>query len=228
MAEPSALTAASAHEFVVATDVSQNESAYLVLQNRIVTLQYKPGEYLNTAALMESLGFGRTPINHALHRLATEGLVQILPRKGVIVAPLSIDDALNLIDVRLVNETLCARLAAERITAEQIDELHHSVRSFEQAMHHRDIVGCMQADRNFHECIAQACANPVLIDVLRVLHARAQRFWAISMSATGHSQHILEEHRQIVDMLAAHDGEAAATMVGEHIESFRTSILQRN
>lgn len=228
MAESPALTASHLTELAAPADISQNENAYLTLQNRIVTLQYKPGEYLNTAAVMESLGFGRTPINHALHRLATEGLVQILPRKGVLVAPLSIDDALNLIDVRLVNETLCARLAAERITADQIDELHSSVRQFEAAMHERDIVGCMQADRVFHEYIALACANPVLIDVLRVLHARAQRFWAISMTAAGHMQHILNEHTHIVDTLAAHDGDAAAKLVAEHIESFRTSILQRS
>ncbi|MDH5856151.1 GntR family transcriptional regulator [Lampropedia aestuarii] len=228
MAESPAFTASLLTELAAPADISQNESAYLTLQNRIVTLQYKPGEYLNTAAVMESLGYGRTPINHALHRLATEGLVQILPRKGVLVAPLSIDDALNLIDVRLVNETLCARLAAQRITADQIDALHSSVRQFEAAMHERDIVGCMQADRVFHEYIALACANPVLIDVLRVLHARAQRFWAISMTAAGHMQHILDEHSLIVDTLAAHDGEAAAKLVAEHIESFRTSILQRS
>lgn len=228
MADLLALTASHLPDVAASADISQNESAYLVLQNRIVTLQYKPGEYLNTAAVMESLGYGRTPINHALHRLATEGLVQILPRKGVLVAPLSINDALNLIEVRLVNETLCARLAAERITADQVDELHRSVRQFEAAMLQRDIIGCMQADRVFHECIAQACANPVLIDVLRVLHARAQRFWAISMTAAGHMQHILHEHTQIVETLAAHDGQAAATLVGAHIESFRTSILQRS
>lgn len=228
MADPLALIFSLPPEPTGSADISQNESAYLLLQNRIVTLQYKPGEYLNTAAVMETLGYGRTPINHALHRLATEGLVQILPRKGVLVAPLSINDALNLIDVRLVNETLCARLAAERITADQIDELHRSVHSFEVAMKERDIIGCMQADRSFHECIAQASANPILIDVLRVLHARAQRFWALSMSASGHTQDILHEHGQIVEMLAAHDGEAAAAVVAEHIESFRTSILQRN
>lgn len=67
--------------------VSLNEQAYRMFRHRLITLQYKPGEYLNTAAVMEDLQLGRTPINQAIHRLATEGLLKILPRKGVMVSP---------------------------------------------------------------------------------------------------------------------------------------------
>ncbi|WP_237717411.1 GntR family transcriptional regulator [Cupriavidus basilensis] len=83
---------------------SQNELAYAGLRERLTTLVYRPGEHLNISTLVDDLELGRTPINQALHRLANEGLVQILPRKGVVVSPLSIDDALHLIDVRLANE----------------------------------------------------------------------------------------------------------------------------
>ena len=78
--------------------LSQNEQAYETLQHCLTTLVYKPGEYLNIAVLMNDLELGRTPINHALHRLANEGLVQIIPRKGVMVSPLSIDEGLQMIE----------------------------------------------------------------------------------------------------------------------------------
>lgn len=205
---------------------SQNALAYERLKDGLTTLAYKPGEYLNTAALMDDLGLGRTPVNHALHRLASDGLVQIIPRKGVMVAPLSIDDALHLIDVRLVNETLCARLAAARITASAVQKLEATARRFDEAVEKRNIAQMMNCDRLFHEQIAAASANPVLVEILRVLHARSQRFWAISLSALGHVAEVSGEHQEIIQALARGDADAAARTVQEHIESFRRSLLR--
>ncbi len=205
---------------------SQNELAYERLKEGLTTLVYRPGDYLNTAALMSDLQLGRTPLNHALHRLATEGLVQIIPRKGVMVSPLSIDDALHLIDVRLANESLSARLGARRITASQLDALRQAAAAFDQAVAERDVARTMSCDRQFHELIADASGNPVLIEVLRVLHARSQRFWAISLSAPGHVVEVQNEHQMIVAALAAGDAEAAVAGVEGHILSFRRSLLQ--
>ena len=205
--------------------VSQNDQAYALLHERLTTLVYKPGEYLNIALLMEALGMGRTPINHALHRLVNEGLVHILPRKGVMVAPLSIDDALHMIDVRLVNEALCARLASKFITAEELMHLREITSAFNQAVVQRKMKEMMALDRSFHELIAVASRNPVLIDILRVLHGRSQRFWAISLSRQGHVGEVQDEHHLILDALAAGDAEAAERAVQAHVLSFRDSLL---
>lgn len=212
---------------MVSGGLSQNERAYALLKDRLTTLVYKPGEYLNTAALMSDMALGRTPINHALHRLATEGLVQVIPRKGVMVAPLSIDDALHMIEVRLVNEGLCARLAAQRITAAEIQALRAVAESFDKAIAARDVPSMMQFDRQFHEQIALASRNPVLIEVLRVLHARSQRFWAISLSTSGHVLEVRDEHGQILDALEAGDAAVAEQTVLAHIQSFRQALLNR-
>lgn len=207
--------------------LSQNELAYTQLKHRLTTLFYKPGDYLNTAALMADLQLGRTPLNHALHRLATEGLVQVIPRKGVMVAPLSIDDALNMIDVRLVNERLCARLAAARITQAEVAELSHISEAFDSAVAERNVAAMMDCDRQFHEAIADASRNPVLIEVLRVLHARSQRFWAISLSAAGHVVEVRGEHQSILDALAAGDADAAEAAISHHVLSFRQALLNK-
>jgi DNA-binding GntR family transcriptional regulator len=209
-----------------AEEPSQNALAYGRLKDGLTTLAYKPGDYLNTAALMDDLGLGRTPINHALHRLATEGLVQIIPRKGVMVAPLSIDDALHLIDVRLANETLCARLAATRITASALQKLEATAQRFDDAVARRQTAQMMNFDRLFHEQIAASSGNPVLVEILRVLHARSQRFWAISLAAEGHLNEVSTEHQHIIAALAQGDADAAARTVEEHIESFRRSLLR--
>lgn len=210
-----------------AVDVSQNEQAYALLKERLTTLAYKPGDYLNTAALMGGLGLGRTPINHALHRLSNEGLVQIIPRKGVMVSPLSIDDALDLIDVRVVNEALCVRLAAARVTAPELQHIRDLAADFDVAAAERDITRLMNCDRLFHEAIAAASRNQVLIEILKVLHARSQRFWAISLSAEGHLAEVSAEHQAIIAGLEAGNADGVAEAVQSHVESFRRSLLQR-
>jgi len=207
-------------------EMSHNERAYAVLKDKLTTLAYPPGDFLNIATLVDKLAIGRTPINHALHRLSTEGLVQIIPRKGVVVSPLSIDDALHLIEVRLANERLCARLAAERITAPEVEDLRSVAAAFDAAVLTRDMPLIMNCDRLFHERIAAASGNSILIEILKVLHARSQRFWAISLAAEGHLAEVTIEHEEIVAALAANDVDAAVKAVEAHILSFRQSLLR--
>lgn len=205
--------------------LSRSETAYTRLKDALVTLVYKPGEYLNTAQVMERFGLGRTPINQALHRLSAEGLVQIIPRKGAMAAPLSINEALELIEVRLVNEMLCMRLAAAAITGDEVQELEIIAGDFEAAAARRDMVVLMNTDRLFHEKIATAARNTMLKDILSVLHARSQRFWAISFSTLGHVDEVMAEHRAILTALATHNTEAAAEAAKSHILSFKSSLL---
>ena len=208
-----------------ATALSQNEQAYARLREALTTLAYKPGDYLNIASLMHELALGRTPINHALHRLSNEGLVQIIPRKGVMVSPLSIDDALDLIDVRMANENLCARMTAAKITKAELQQLKNLAREIDEAVERHNMAQVMNADRLFHEHIALAARNPILVEILKVLHARSQRFWAISLSAEGHLEEVKAEHRAIIDALAKADPDASAAAVEAHVLSFKRSLL---
>ncbi len=209
----------------VEAGISLNELAYRRFKQALVTLSYKPGEYLNTAQVMSELEMGRTPINQAIHRLANEGLLQVIPRKGVMVSPLSMDDALELIEVRLANEMLCMRLASKRITAVQVAALTALNQQIEAASQRRDRVQMMTLDHQFHQQLAQIAGNNMLADILSVLHARAQRFWASTLSREGHMREVIEEHRAIIAALAAQDDDAAANAAEAHILSFRSALL---
>ena len=206
--------------------VSQNEQAYTQLKQALITLAYKPGDYLSTANLINELNLGRTPINHALHRLSTEGLVQIIPRKGLIVSPLSIDDALELIDVRIANEGLCVHLAAKRISRTELNELEAISRNFEKAASRGQTIEVMNLDRLFHEHIANAARNHILAEIMKVLHARSQRFWALSLSMPDHLAEVQDEHRAIVKALTEGNAEAAVVAVQEHVRSFQRALLR--
>ncbi|QPQ23662.1 GntR family transcriptional regulator [Lonsdalea populi] len=208
------------------TGLSQNELAYRRFKQLLVTLSYKPGEYVNTAQVMNALDMGRTPVNQAIHRLANEGLLQVIPRKGVMVSPLSINDALELIDVRLANESLCIRLACQRATGAQLSELSELNHQIEAACQARDLIQMMTLDHQFHQMLAQIAGNSTLTDILSVLHARAQRFWASTLSRERHMQEVVEEHRAVIEALMRQDAAAAEAAMEAHILSFRHALLR--
>jgi DNA-binding GntR family transcriptional regulator len=206
--------------------LSQNELAYRRFKQALVTLSYKPGEYLNTAQVMTELEMGRTPINQAIHRLANEGLLQVIPRKGVMVSPLSIDDALELIEVRLANEMLCMKLACKHVSKQDIATLTAVNEEMNVAVQTRDRNRMVSLDHHFHHLLAEIAGNLMLKDILSVLHARAQRFWASSLSKEDHMVEVIEEHRAIISALETQDTQAAAAAAEAHILSFRDALLR--
>src|ERR1700753_983499 len=80
------------------------DTAYDEIKRRITICAFRPGYYLNEAEISTMLGIGRTPVQHAIDRLMVEGLVQVMPRKGIIVKPVSLDEVMQTIEVRLLNE----------------------------------------------------------------------------------------------------------------------------
>ena len=109
------------------------DTAYNEIKLRIITCRYRPGEVLSEAAISEELKIGRTPIHQAIHRLMMDDLVSILPRKGVMVRPVSLDEAMEIIGVRLVTEGYCARLAAERADDTELQRLREILDESEEA-----------------------------------------------------------------------------------------------
>lgn len=205
---------------------SLNEQAYQKLKNALITLSYKPGEYLNTAQVMDEMAMGRTPINQAIHRLSAEGLLQILPRKGVMVSPLSIDDALNMVDVRLANELLCIKLVCKKMTTEKLVVLKALNAQMQQACQEMDHVQMLALDGQFHQTLLEIADNRWLTDILSILHAQAQRFWASTLSNQQHMQEVVAEHNEILIALEARSTEQAEHAVQSHILSFRQSLLK--
>lgn len=205
--------------------ISLNELAYLRFRQALITLHYKPGDYLNMAQVMVDLEVGRTPVNQAVHRLSAEGLLQILPRKGVMVSPLSVDDALELIEVRLVNEQLCTRLAAARITPAQIEQLREVNTRLAEACRQRNSLTMMECDNQFHHLLAAIAANRRLMDILSIIHAQAQRFWATTLADSGHVEEVITEHNAIVDALEAGNVDMAESATRRHILSFKHALL---
>src|SRR5262244_2788302 len=126
------------------------EQAYRQLEEQIVTLRLKPGEFLSEHAVSTNLNIGRTPIREALQRLAREGLVTILPRKGILVSDINPRNQLLLLEVRRELERLLSRTGAERATAAQRARLQDIARGMDEAARRNDDIAFMRLDREFN------------------------------------------------------------------------------
>src|SRR5579864_9717881 len=99
------------------------DQAYIAIRDLIVSLELAPGAVLDERALIEQLGIGRTPVREALRRLAQEQLVEVFPRRGMFVTNVDVRDLARISEVREALEPEAARLAAERATEDERDEL---------------------------------------------------------------------------------------------------------
>ncbi|WP_323118490.1 GntR family transcriptional regulator [Burkholderia alba] len=202
------------------------DQAYALIQRDIITMRLRPGEALNEADLIARTGIGRTPVHQAVHRLVLEGMLTVMPRKGVMVRPVSLDDVLAIIDVRVINEGRCVELAARHAQAADYAHMAALLDETQTAVAAHDIEAMMDIDRAFHLAISAAARNPVLAEILRGLHERSLRFWFITLSEPHHLADVQREHAELFDLLRARDEAGARRSVERHIEAFRSTLLQ--
>jgi len=203
------------------------DQAYNEIKFRIITCRYRPGEVLSEAAISLELKIGRTPIHQAIHHLMMDGLVSIMPRKGVMVRAISIDEAIEIIGVRLVTECYCARLAADRADDSELQQLQGIVEASEKVTEKRNVEQMMLLDREFHDTLSRAAKNAVLADVLRNLHERSLRFWFISLRDPDHHRNVLAQHRAIVKALQSRQPDAAEAAMRDHILAFQRNVTRQ-
>jgi DNA-binding GntR family transcriptional regulator len=153
------------------------ERAYRALEEQVVTLRLKPGEFVSEYALAESLRIGRTPIREALQRLAREGLVSILARKGILVSEINPRKQLMVLEVRRELERLLARLGARRANDAQRAKLRDIADGMDRAAKGYDDLAFMRLDREFNLLISEAAHNEYATRAMRFLHGHSRRFW---------------------------------------------------
>ena len=142
-----------------ATAGSLRDAAYDAIKHRIITCAFKPGEYINELQLSSILKIGRTPVHQALDRLMIEGMVEVIPRKGVIVKPVSLNEVLQIIEVRLINEPFGSRLAAQHANDADLSELDDVLKRSKHWAALRNVENMMLLDREFHLLVARAATE---------------------------------------------------------------------
>jgi DNA-binding GntR family transcriptional regulator len=156
---------------------SLTDQAYGKIEELIVTLRLQPGEVLSESALSARLGIGRTPIREAIQRLAGEGLVTVLPRKGLLVSDINPRRQLLLLELRREVERLLARKAAVRQTDEERSEFLAIAAGMEAAGERQDDISFIRLDGALNRLISQAGHNDYASRAMRSLQGLSRRFW---------------------------------------------------
>lgn len=185
----------------------------------------QPGERLMEIQLAEELGVSRTPVREAIRKLELEGYVVMMPRRGTYVASLSIRDINEVFEIRTSLDSLASGLAAERITAEELERLERLLVSIGEYIDQNDMEKIVETDTEFHDLLYQASRNARLVGIIFNLRDQLTRFRTISMGYPGRLQETLEEHRRLVEAIAQGDVELAQRAAEKHMERSEHTLL---
>ena len=202
--------------------------AYTALEEMIVRLELRPGSAVSEAMLSQRLGIGRTPIREALQRLARERLVQILPRRGVIVSGIDVKAQLRLLEVRREVERLVARSAARRATPEERTRFAEIARGMERAARTGDDVSFLRLDREFNELCLEAARNEFADTALGLMNSLSRRFWYLHYRQAADMPETAKLHADIARAVADGDEGAAALASDallDNIEAFTRNTV---
>ena len=197
---------------------SLEEQVYSQLEEEILCGLHKKGESLTEMSLSDRLGVSRTPVRSALHRLADDGLVEIIPNKGAVVIGITIDDLIDTYRIRMRLEGLASSMAAGKLSEEDRRALEESVELAEFYMDRQNTEQLKELDTSFHSTIFRASGNRMLYRILSELHRNIRTYRKLSLTVPGRLEKSMNEHREILSALIAGDAEKADMLTSLHIE----------
>ena len=198
--------------------------AYQEIKQKITTLQLDPGEPVDEDTLSAELDLGPTAIREALKLLAHDGLIVVTPRHGIRVAEANPADLSQLFEMRLPLETLCARMAAERATEDDISVMEALVREATLAQAERDLDRLLDLDHRYHRALANASHNQYMLKTLESFFGLSERLWYLALPEVDWLIVALERHAEMVDAIKARNGDRAAALMGEHVLDFQKQV----
>lgn len=216
------------HEFDYPESDSRllREVAYDRLKDAIRHADVPPGKPLSENSISKLLGISRTPVREALQMLSQEGLVEIVPGRGVTVAARSFRQILDVLHIRFILEPDLTRLAAENISQDQMETLWGSLQKMEKAVEDEDRSSWSIADTVWHDTLSEACPNQLLGELVLQMRNRIHRYANIEHKLRMRQlRNGTAEHRTIVEAIASGDPEAAAVAMRDHLESLRKNLF---
>ncbi|MBX8484231.1 GntR family transcriptional regulator [Pseudomonas cichorii] len=204
-----------------------SENVFRRIQAAIVKGEIAPGSKISEPELARTYGISRGPLREAIHRLEGQRLLVRVPHVGARVVSLSHAELIELYEIRESLEGMACRLAAERMTAEQIDELRKVLDTHERDAAFQAGVGYYQqeGDFDFHYRIIQGSGNKTLSQMLCGELYQLVRMYRIQFSTTpNRPRQAFAEHHRILDAIAERDGELAELLMRRHIGASRRNI----
>lgn len=203
-----------------------SETAYAVIREGIRGGAIAPGARLIEVELAEALSMSRTPVHEALRRLEAERLIEHAPRGGLIVPAMTLDDLIEIFEIRELLEGLAARRGAERMSQTEIDVMGEAVKRMEQAMEANDVTAVSDASGQYHRILRSGARYSRLPQLLALLFDSQRSILAHEFGTPERMSAAIAEHRAIFEAIAARDSEEAEQLARQHSRNaLRAQIL---
>jgi len=198
-----------------------NKEIYKELKKRIVFLDYKPKQVLSIKKLANEFGVSPIPIREVLILLEAEKLVHIIPNNGIYVTDVSFQELKDVFEVRLFLIGLSGRLAAERITPEELSKLKELLEKIKQEKDRRKLI---QLDAEFHDLVNYSTKNQTLAETLKRLRNQIGRLWFFAKENDAYSQKIPEDFEELIKALENKDQDKSELIMRNHAINFINQI----
>ena len=202
------------------------EVVFKTLRQSILTGELKPGERLMEIHLAEKLGVSRTPIREAIRKLELEGLVTMIPRRGAEVAKISEKNLKDVLEVRTCLDSLAVRLACQRITDEQIDDLKKACDDFVLATKTGEATAITKADVKLHDVIVRATGNERLQQMINTLSEQMYRYRVEYLKDERNYPTLMREHNEIVEGLMTKDKVRVTEAMHKHVKNQVVAVME--
>jgi DNA-binding GntR family transcriptional regulator len=200
------------------------QKVYASLKQAILNLTFRPGELLQKNEICDELGVSRSPVSEAVARLATEGLVDVIPQAGTFVARFSMDEIREGSFLREALETAAIEKVAATIAEDQLVLLRRNLRVQEALIEDGDFAGFYQMDAQMHEMILSFTGFRRLATLADTSWVHVNRARRLILPEPGRVQATLAEHKAIVAALEAHDPGAAREATRYHLRQLITFL----
>lgn len=203
---------------------SLGQRVYQTLREAILSLAYRPGEILRKPEICEALGVSRSPVADAVARLATEGLVDVVPQAGTFVARFSMEEIREGAFLREAIEVAAVERVAEAITEDQLTQLRRNLTVQAALITDGDVPGFYHMDAAMHELILSFTGFRRLAQVSETAWLHVNRARQLILPVPGRISATLDEHRAILAALEARDPAAARLATRHHLRQLITYL----
>jgi DNA-binding GntR family transcriptional regulator len=204
---------------VEGADAETEERVTDVIRGAIVRGEYAPNQRLIEADLSDTFGASRATVRIALLELANEGLVERLPNKGSRVRAISVDEAIEILEVRIGVEGLCAAKTAAQVSDDEVEEFLGLRQNMIDAVAEGDLVEYARLHQQLDQRVRVLSRHATAPAVLGRLHAQSVRHQFKLSSRPQRAKVSVLEHAAIIDAIVARDPDAAQQAVREHLQS---------
>jgi len=199
------------------------------LREAILSGEFVPGQRLQTADLGRRWSVSPTPLREAFQRLAVDGLLDIVPQRGARVSAISIEDAIEVHELRAVLEPLALRSSMDHVDDDWLASLDESLTELTAELRrpHPDRGAVEAAHRNYHQILLSRCSSAWMMKILDLLNTHVIRYWTLTAPPRRDTDAVVSEHERIHSFVTSGKVDVAAAELGAHLQHALHSVAER-